>query len=68
MMTLRNRRADAGLSQTELGRRVGKDRQTIHAYEQRRHVPPLDVAARMATALGCSLDDLEAHFRGDDAA
>ena len=44
------------MTQAELAVRVGVTRQTIIAIEQGRYSPSLEVAFRIACALGVSLD------------
>lgn len=48
----------AGLSQSRLAARAAVPVRTLQDYEQGRHEPPLGVAARLAEALGASLDAL----------
>jgi molybdate-binding protein len=55
---VRARRADAGLSQAELARRVGVSRQAIAAIEAGRQVPSTAVALQLARALRCAVEDL----------
>jgi transcriptional regulator with XRE-family HTH domain len=46
------------LSQAELARRAGISIGTLNSIEKRRWAPGLDVLARIATALGVSMDQL----------
>jgi putative transcriptional regulator len=46
------------MTQAELADRVGTTRQTIIAIEQGRYSPSLEVAFRIAHALGAPLDDV----------
>lgn len=46
------------MTQKELADRVGVTRQTIIAIEQGRYSPSLEMAFRIAHALGVSLDDV----------
>ena len=59
-MTIGNRirelRAPAGLTQQDLADRVGVSRQTINAIETSKYSPSLEVAFRIARALGTPLD------------
>jgi putative transcriptional regulator len=56
---LRRMRFDHGqMSQAELARAVGVIRQTIVALETGRYAPSLELAMRLATVFGCSVDDL----------
>jgi putative transcriptional regulator len=62
MTELRNHvkqhRARVGLTQEELGARVGVRRQTILAIEKGHYVPSTLVAFKIARQLGMSVDDL----------
>jgi putative transcriptional regulator len=49
--------AAAEMTQAELADRVGVTRQTIIAIEQGRYSPSLEVAFRIAQALGAPLDE-----------
>jgi len=51
-------RSHAGLSQHELGARVGKAKETIRDIERGINATPLPEAARIADALGVTLPDL----------
>lgn len=55
---LRERRTTLGLSQAHLAARVGVDQRQVRRYEAGRAQPALDVAARIAAALGMSLGEL----------
>jgi transcriptional regulator with XRE-family HTH domain len=52
---LRERR---GLSQAALARAAGVPLGTLRGWEYARRTPLLDAAARLADALGCTLDEL----------
>jgi putative transcriptional regulator len=57
--TLRRRRFDHGqMSQAELAAAVGVIRQTIVALETGRYAPSLELAMRLSTVFGCSVDEL----------
>ncbi len=56
--SLRQRRAAAGLSQSELAERVGVSRQAIVAIEAGRQVPSTVLALQLARALSCGMDEL----------
>lgn len=56
--SLRQRRAAAGLSQTELAARVGVSRQALSAIEAGRQIPSTALALHLARALRCVVDDL----------
>lgn len=45
-------------SQDELGRRVGVSRQAINALETGKHVPSLDLAYRIASAFGVTVEEV----------
>ena len=49
------------MTQAELAERVGTTRQTIIAIEQGRYSPSLEVAFRIAHALGVPLDEVFAY-------
>jgi putative transcriptional regulator len=56
---IRSLRFAAGeMTQAELADRVGVTRQTIIAIEQGRYSPTLDMAFRIARALGVPLDEV----------
>ncbi len=49
-------RAEHGLTQEDLAQRIGVSRQAINALETERHDPSLDLAYRIAAALGVSVE------------
>lgn len=49
-------RKDAGFDQSQLAAAVGIARNSLSNYETGRSVPPFDVAARIASACGVSLE------------
>lgn len=55
---LRTARRAAGLSQVELGERVGRDHKTIHRYETAISIPNLFDLLLIADATGVPLADL----------
>src|SRR5919198_4505538 len=55
---LRRLRQEAGLSQAGLAAAAGIHLRQIHRYESGEQQPALDVAQRLATALGVTLDEL----------
>lgn len=55
---IRTHRRNAGLSQVELGERVGRDHKTIHRYETALSVPTLTDLLLIADALNIPLADL----------
>lgn len=55
---VRRRRVLADLTQQELADRVGVTRQTILSIEKGRYRPTVELALRLASALGVSVEDL----------
>src|SRR5688572_28624762 len=55
---VRARREALGLSQVALARRSGVSRQSLSAIEAGRATPGVDVALRVASALGSPVEDL----------
>ncbi len=55
---MRQLRNEAGLSQAELGSKVGLEKSTISSYESGTRTPTAYTAAKIAKALGVSLDYL----------
>lgn len=55
---LRSAREHRGLTQTELGRRVGIDQAIISKLERGKHTPRLDTLRRLADGLGLSVPKL----------
>jgi len=55
---IRRRCAELGLTQTELADRVGVHVRQIRRYERGEQQPVLSVAAKLASTLGVSLDEL----------
>lgn len=55
--TLTSLRLALGLSQTQLGERCGLEQPHISRYESGKIAPGIDIAARLAAALGVSLDE-----------
>jgi transcriptional regulator with XRE-family HTH domain len=51
-------REAAGMSQPQLARKADIPLPTLRNFEQDRRIPRLDVAARLAKAIGCNLEDL----------
>jgi transcriptional regulator with XRE-family HTH domain len=51
-------RSAAGLSQSQLAKAAGVPLGTYQTWEHGKRTPLLDAAAKVAVALGCSLDDL----------
>jgi putative transcriptional regulator len=62
--SIRELRFAAGeMTQAELADRVGVTRQTIIAIEQERYSPSLEIAFKIAQALGTTLDNVF-HYPG----
>ena len=55
---IRTGRRTAGLSQLQLGERIGRDHKTIHRYETAQSIPSLVDLLLIADALGIDLADL----------
>ena len=51
-------RESAGISQSELARRIGKSRQQVHDWESGARNPKLDALMKIAQALGVPLEAL----------
>jgi transcriptional regulator with XRE-family HTH domain len=67
--SLRRRRLQLGLTQSELAISAGVSRQLVAAVEAGANTPAVDAALRLAQALGCSAEDLfEASRRRGDGA
>lgn len=57
-MTLKQLRVNKGLSQAELGNRIGIKQTTISQYENGSRKPPLSVAKKLSDVLDVTLDDI----------
>lgn len=57
-MSLRTVRTAAGLSQTELARRIGVNQSSIADWERGKCFPKTGTAINLARELRCSLDDI----------
>lgn len=55
---IRTRRRAAGLSQVQLGERIGRDHKTVHRYETAQRAPSLTDLLLIAGALDVELADL----------
>ena len=55
---LQKLRKAAGLSQAALAKAAGVPLGTLRGWEYGRRTPLLDAAAKLADALGCTLDEL----------
>ncbi|MDE3134748.1 MAG: helix-turn-helix transcriptional regulator [Acidobacteriota bacterium] len=58
--TLRRRRQELGLSQSELSRAAGINVRQLARYEHGQNEPPLTIAAKLADVLNLTLDQLAA--------
>ena len=56
--SVRQRRAELGLSQATLGTALGVSRQTINAIETGRYLPSLPLAIALAQHFGISVEEL----------
>lgn len=75
---LKERRLAVGLSQTDLAGRVAITRQALYAMEMNQYLPGTELALRLASVLGCAVEDMfsfesesdiiEADFLGDGKA
>ncbi len=57
--------ASGEMTQAELAERIGASRQTVIAVEQGRYSPTLEMAFRIAQALGAPLDEVF-EYRSDE--
>lgn len=57
-MNIKERRIELGLSQGALAEKAGVTVMSICRYENGKRIPPLDIAVKIAKALGCTVDDL----------
>ncbi len=55
---LKERRLAVGLSQTDLAGRVAITRQALYAMEVNQYLPGTELALRLASTLGCTVEDL----------
>jgi transcriptional regulator with XRE-family HTH domain len=55
---IRTARLDAGLTQLQLGEKIGRDHRTIHRWEYAYRTPDLSDLLLLADALGVPLADL----------
>jgi putative transcriptional regulator len=62
---VRERRAERGLSQGELGKALGVSRQTINAIETGRYLPSLPLAFALARYFETSVEDMFRAENGD---
>lgn len=64
---IREHREGAGLTQSELARRLGVTRQTLIAIEQGKYSPTLELAFQIAREFGVSLDAVFRYPEGERA-
>lgn len=57
-MDIKKMRLTVGMSQEDLAKAAGVSRVAIARYESGERVPSVIIAARIANALGCKVDDL----------
>lgn len=57
-MNLREMRQRAGLTQTELAKRMGVRANTVNQWESGIRHPDVMLAPKLADVLGCTLDEL----------
>lgn len=57
-ISIKAARINAGFTQTEVGDRVGKTKNTIASYEAYTTIPDINTAKAMADMFGMSLDDI----------
>ena len=58
MVNLKSLRKAKGMTQRDLARAAKVSFLSIHRYEAGERTPDVDVAARIAAALGCTVDEL----------
>lgn len=46
------------ISQRSLARRIGKPPQRLYEFEKNIHIPSIDIALKIALALGCRVEDI----------
>lgn len=57
-MNIRGRRKNKGMSTCQLAEKSGVSRVALTRYELGQRVPNVTIASRIASALGCTVDDL----------
>lgn len=65
-LTLKAARVNAGLTQEEVGKEVGKSKNTIANYENGKSMPDMKTGKALAALYGLSVDDL--NFLPEDCA
>lgn len=53
---------DLGITQDELARRTGTTQQSVSLWESRKRTPNIKLLMRIATVLGCTLDELAGDY------
>lgn len=56
--TLKERREQAGMSQSQVARSAGVTERTIRLVEQGKRTPTIATARALAAAVGCTVDEL----------
>ena len=57
-LTLKAARVNVGLTQEEVGKKVGKTKNTIQNYESGKRMPDIETGKKLAALYGVSVDDL----------
>ena len=57
-MNLASVRINAGLSQSEVARRIGVDQSSVSCWEAGKRMPRAIMLVKMAELYGCSIDEL----------
>ena len=57
-MGIKQKRESKGLTQEELGKKIGVNRSTVAMWETGEAMPRADKLPELAKILGCSIDDL----------
>jgi len=60
-ITLKAARVNAGLTQIQVAKRVGTTKNTISNYERYITIPDMEMAKKLATVYGCTVNDLKFH-------
>lgn len=58
-MTLKAARVNAGLTQAKAAKLVGTTKNTISNYERYLSKPSIEMAQKLASAYGCTVNDLK---------
>ena len=58
MKNLKEARKTAGLTQTELAEKIGCTQKDVSRWENGKHNPSLEIAEKLARALGRTIEDL----------